>query len=208
MQSFATERVNRGGDRMEPIGIRLTSGIQLAAGAGELRLNSADPAEQPFLDYRYLENPFDLERLRETVRLCVKLGESDAFKDIIQERIEPTNAELASDEALDGYLFREVTTSPAHILHGQDGPGRRLHGGGQPARKSPRPGGAAGGRRLDNARLYPRQHQRDHDDDRRAHRGVHQGGQVGGEQLSSPLLSHGSLSLATAPMKEGSCRYF
>ena len=47
MQSFATERINLGGDRMEPVGIRLTSGIQLAAGAGELRLQSADPAEQP-----------------------------------------------------------------------------------------------------------------------------------------------------------------
>ena len=111
MQSFATERINKGGDRMEPVGIRITSGIQLAAGAGELRLNSADPAQQPFLDYRYLEDPFDLERLRETVRLCVKLGESDAFNDIIQERIEPTDAELATDEALDEYLFREVTTS-------------------------------------------------------------------------------------------------
>ena len=39
------------------------------------------------------------------------LGESDAFKDIIQERIEPTDAELETDESLDGYLFREVTTS-------------------------------------------------------------------------------------------------
>ena len=111
MQSFATERINRGGDRMEPVGIRLTSGIQLAAGAGEVRLQSADPAQQPFLDYRYLQDPFDLERMRETVRLCVQIGETDAFKDIIQERIEPTDEELASDEALDGYLFREVTTS-------------------------------------------------------------------------------------------------
>ncbi|MCH7714456.1 MAG: GMC family oxidoreductase N-terminal domain-containing protein, partial [Chloroflexi bacterium] len=36
MQSFATGRINRGGDRMEPIGIRITGGIQLALGAGEL----------------------------------------------------------------------------------------------------------------------------------------------------------------------------
>ena len=34
MQSFATGRVNRGGNRMEPIGIRITGGIQLAAGPG------------------------------------------------------------------------------------------------------------------------------------------------------------------------------
>ena len=111
MQSFATGRVDRGGDRMEPVGIRVTSGIQLAAGAGELRLNSANPADQPVLDYHYLEDPFDLQRLRDTVRLCVSLGESEAFKEIIQERIEPTDAELATDEALDEFLFREVTTS-------------------------------------------------------------------------------------------------
>ena len=39
------------------------------------------------------------------------LGEDPAFKDIIAERIEPTEAELASDEALDEFLLREVTTS-------------------------------------------------------------------------------------------------
>ncbi len=111
MQSFATQRVNRGGNRMEPVGIRMTGGIQLAAGAGELRLQSADPTVQPFLDYRYLVEEVDRERLRETIRICVALGEDPAFKDIIQERIEPTDAELASDEALDEYLYREVTTS-------------------------------------------------------------------------------------------------
>jgi choline dehydrogenase len=111
MQSFATGRVNQGGDRMMPLGVRMTGGIQLAAGAGELRLQSADPSVQPFLDYRYLEEEVDRERLRETVRICVALGEDPAFKDIIAERIEPTDAELASDEALDEFLYREVSTS-------------------------------------------------------------------------------------------------
>ena len=180
MQSFATERINRGGDRMEPVGIRLTSGIQLAAGAGEVRLQSADPAQQPFLDYRYLEDPFDLERMRETVRLCVKLGETDAFKDIIQERIEPTDAELATDEALDEYLFREVTTSQ-HIsctakMGNDDDPMAVVSQYG--ARVLRRRGPAGWHRRVDHARLHPGQHQRDNHDDRRAHRRVHQGWQV------------------------------
>ena len=35
MQSFATQPVNQGGDRMEPLGIRMTTGIYLAAGAGD-----------------------------------------------------------------------------------------------------------------------------------------------------------------------------
>jgi choline dehydrogenase len=111
MQSFATERINRGGSRMAPVGIRMTAGIQLAASQGELRLTSADPTVQPFLDYRYLEAEFDRQRLREAMRLCVKFTEHETFKDIIAERIEPTDADLASDDGLDAWLRREVTTS-------------------------------------------------------------------------------------------------
>jgi choline dehydrogenase-like flavoprotein len=111
MQSFATERINRGGNRMQPLGIRMTAGIQLAAGQGELRLTSRDPKVQPALDYRYLEEEADRQRLREAIRLCVKLTEHETFKDIIAERVEPTDADLASDAALDAWLRREVTTS-------------------------------------------------------------------------------------------------
>ncbi|CUV01507.1 Choline dehydrogenase [hydrothermal vent metagenome] len=111
MQSFATEPVNQGGGRMEPLGIRMTSGIYLAAGAGELRLESADPAVQPILDYNYLKEESDVRRLRESVRICVELGEHESFKDIIQERIAPTDAELESDDALDEWIQRVVTTS-------------------------------------------------------------------------------------------------
>ncbi len=111
MQSFATERVNLGGSRMVPLGIRMTAGIYLAVGAGELRLASADPAEQPVLDYRYLEEEFDVRRLREAVRVCVDLGNDEAFKDIIQERVSPTDEDMESDEALTAWMRREVTTS-------------------------------------------------------------------------------------------------
>jgi choline dehydrogenase len=110
MQSFATERVNRGGNRMEPLGIRMLGVLDLAKSVGELRLQSTDPHVQPFLDYRYLEDEFDRRRMREMVRRGVQLVEHEDFKSIIAERIEPTDAELASDEALNEYLLREVTT--------------------------------------------------------------------------------------------------
>ena len=110
MQSFATGKVNEGGDRMEPLGIRMLAILNLAVGSGELRLTSTDPAVQPFLDYRYLDEDFDRRRLRDLVRLCVKLGQDEGYKDIIEERIEPTDAELESDDALDVFLRREVTT--------------------------------------------------------------------------------------------------
>ena len=110
MQSFATERIDRGGDRMEPLGIRMLGVLDLAMSAGELRLQSADPNVQPQLEYRYLEDEFDRRRMREMVRTGVKLAEHEEFRDIIEERIEPTDAELATDEALNEYLLREVTT--------------------------------------------------------------------------------------------------
>ena len=111
MMSFATERVNRGGERMEPLGIRMLALLDLAVGSGELRLTSTDPNGQPFLDYRYLESEFDRERLREAVRLCVKLGQHEGLRDIIEERIEPTDADLESDDTLNEWMLREVTTS-------------------------------------------------------------------------------------------------
>src|SRR5439155_23043121 len=100
MQSFATERVDRGGDRMTPLGIRMLGVLDLAMSAGELRLQSADPSVQPSLEYRYLEDEFDRRRMREMVRLAVRLAEYPDFQAIIAERVEPTEAELASDEAL------------------------------------------------------------------------------------------------------------
>jgi choline dehydrogenase len=48
--------------------------------------------------------------MREMVRRGVQLVEHEDFQPIIAERIEPTDAELASDEALNEYLLREVTT--------------------------------------------------------------------------------------------------
>ncbi len=41
----------------------------------------------------------------------MKLGEHPSFKDIIEERVEPTDEELASNDALDVYIKREVSTA-------------------------------------------------------------------------------------------------
>jgi len=88
----------------------LSIGLQLALGAGEVRLTSRDPHIQPHLDYRYLEAPFDRERMRKAVRLAVQLSEAPAFRDVIIGRVSPTDADLASDEALDNWMLRNVMT--------------------------------------------------------------------------------------------------
>ena len=110
MSSFASQRSDRGGNRMMPLGIRMHPVLNLAMSSGELKLQSTDPTVQPLLDYRYFEDPFDRRRMREIIRLAVKLAEHPAFRPIIAERLEPTDAELASDDALDGFMLREITT--------------------------------------------------------------------------------------------------
>jgi len=100
-----------GGDPLQAEGIRFTCILELAVGAGELRLTSTDPTVQPHLDYRYLEDPWDRQRLREAVRLCARLLEHEAYAAIVQQRLAPSDQALASDEALDAWLQQNVTTS-------------------------------------------------------------------------------------------------
>ena len=95
---------------MPPLGIRMLASLELQLSAGELRLTSSDPDEQPSLDYRYLQLEEDLRRMREAVRLCVRLGEHEKFEGIIETRIEPTEDELSSDDNLNAYILREATT--------------------------------------------------------------------------------------------------
>jgi len=89
----------------------INCGLYLAVGAGELQLMSSDPTAQPSMNYRFLEDPWDRQRLREAVRLCVRLLEDPAFQAILEHRVSPTDAELASDAALDRWLLQTVTTS-------------------------------------------------------------------------------------------------
>jgi choline dehydrogenase-like flavoprotein len=76
-----------------------------------MRLQSTDPYQQPFLDYNYLKEESDRVRLRDSVRLCMQLSEHPEFQTLIQECIEPPADALASDDALDAWIAREVTTS-------------------------------------------------------------------------------------------------
>ena len=89
----------------------INCGLYLAAGQGELWLTSADPNAPPSMDYHYLEDPWDVERLREAVRLCLRLLEGDSYSPYIEEIIAPTPADLETDEALDGWLRRNISTS-------------------------------------------------------------------------------------------------
>ena len=115
---FASERINplAYDPRLDTVAgpaaprFEMSIGLFRAVSSGEIRLTSSDPHVQPSLNYNYLAEPFDRQRVRDGVRLCLKLAQHEDFRDIIGERIEPTDADLASDDALDDWMLREVTT--------------------------------------------------------------------------------------------------
>lgn len=118
MGAFVTERipwsdikdVAQGGERPARRRIEMMVALLFPVGSGELRLTSRDPQAQPFLDYNYLADSFDRQRLSAGMRLAFTLAKHDDLKEIIGPRLDPTDADLASDAALDEWLQREVTT--------------------------------------------------------------------------------------------------
>ena len=88
----------------------MSVGLYLALCKGELKLQSPDPDVQPSLYYNYLQEPEDRRRLREGVRLCLELVDMKEFEKVVGERVNPDDAALASDNALDEWLMRSVST--------------------------------------------------------------------------------------------------
>ena len=93
--------------------IGISASLQLALGKGELTLQSTDPHVQPNLNYNYYqdEEGEDLRRMREAIRLGVRIAENSSFSELLLDRIMPSDEELRSDDALDDWLRRNSGTS-------------------------------------------------------------------------------------------------
>ena len=90
---------------------RISCTLGLPDGSGYVRLASADPSVQPSFNYQYLQHPNDVRRVREGLRLAVKLFASDAYKDVADFRIHPADDILANDDALDLWIRQTVGTA-------------------------------------------------------------------------------------------------
>ena len=90
---------------------RISCTLGLPDGSGYVHLASADPAVQPAFNYRYLQHPNDTRRVREGLRFANSLLESDAYKDVADHRILPTDEVLNDDDALDVWMRQTVGTS-------------------------------------------------------------------------------------------------
>ena len=99
------------GERLPDRTARIACALELPEGSGWVRLASSDPAAQPSINYRYLTHENDMRRMREAVRLAAGMLESDAYREVMEYRIAPTDEALASDEALDAWIRQTVGTS-------------------------------------------------------------------------------------------------
>jgi choline dehydrogenase len=98
-----------GGDPFAEEGIRFTCILELAVSSGEVRLAATDPDAQPIINCRYLEDPWDRERLREAVRMSIEFMEYEAFRNILAGLISPAEQDLLSDSTLDAWLLENVS---------------------------------------------------------------------------------------------------
>jgi len=109
--NYLAARPFRGLDEKAPVGVGVCQCLYLPLSQGELRLQSTDPLQQPILDYNLLDDPFDLKRMRDSMRLCQELFSHEAFDDIVERRSGPSDEVLESDDLLDEWMKTEVVTT-------------------------------------------------------------------------------------------------
>jgi choline dehydrogenase len=91
--------------------VSLVPALELPSSTGELTLVSDDPEIAPRIDLRFLSDPVDLARLREGVQLCLELADTAVMRGCLAHRIEPVDADVSSDAAVDAWLMQRVRTS-------------------------------------------------------------------------------------------------
>jgi choline dehydrogenase len=69
--------------------IVLACAVTLPKSIGSLRLRSRDPRAAPHIHYNFFDDPNDLDRLVEAVRLSRKIGRTAPFSDLIDHEIAP-----------------------------------------------------------------------------------------------------------------------
>ncbi len=98
-------------DEHTELGVSMVVCLDLAVSSGSLELRCDDYRIQPRLDYNLLAEPFDRSRMREGVHISLELANHPQYRELLLERFDPTDAELESDDSLDSWMKRTVSTS-------------------------------------------------------------------------------------------------
>jgi choline dehydrogenase len=93
-----------------PIVFTFTPSLQRPRSRGRLALMSPDPRVQPAIQLNYLDDPEDMRRMVEGVRIAWRIGRSPAIRAFAERAVILTDELVASDEAVQGYLRETVGT--------------------------------------------------------------------------------------------------
>jgi choline dehydrogenase len=93
-----------------PIVFTFTASLQRPRSRGRLTLASTDPAVQPTLALNFLDDPEDMRRMVEGVRIAWEIGRSPAIRAFAERAVILTDELVASDQAVEAYLRDTVGT--------------------------------------------------------------------------------------------------
>ncbi len=90
--------------------LMISVGLYLAESTGKISLQSKDICIQPLLNYNLLSQEYDLQRLREGVRLADQIVRSPSFDGMVASRIAPQENVINNNDLLDKWMLENVQT--------------------------------------------------------------------------------------------------
>jgi choline dehydrogenase len=91
-----------------PTSWALCAGLVAPKSRGEIRLRSANPADRPIVDARFLSHPDDVKALAYGIEVCREIGNSPAMSDYVKREVAP--GQKLTGQAMDDFVRNGATT--------------------------------------------------------------------------------------------------
>lgn len=86
----------------------LCAGLVAPKSRGEIRLSSANPADRPVVDARFMSHPDDVKALAFGIEVCREIGNSAAMKDFVKREVAP--GKTLTGKAMEDFVRNGATT--------------------------------------------------------------------------------------------------
>jgi choline dehydrogenase len=86
----------------------LCAGLVAPKSRGEIRLSSANPADRPVVDARFMSHPDDVKALAFGIEVCREIGNSSAMKDFVKREVAP--GKKLTGKAMEDFVRNGATT--------------------------------------------------------------------------------------------------
>ena len=86
----------------------LCAGLVAPKSRGEIRLRSANPADRPVVDARFMSHPDDVKALAYGIEVCREIGNSPAMKDFVKREVAP--GKTLTGKAMEDFVRNGATT--------------------------------------------------------------------------------------------------